>query len=234
MRRGWVIDLEKCIGCRSCAVACKQHNAQPPGNWWATVETPGSKYHLTMPEQGRGYFLPVTCQHCKNAPCVKVCPVEATYKDKDGMVLIDFERCIGCRYCMSACPYGVRQFNWEDPKKTLGKLEYVENYSYGYPLNHRKEHNGFNRLVYMKTRFKGVVEKCVFCVHYYDTGGLDPACVRGCPGQARFVGDLDDPDSKVSQLIRDNEAFTLLPEKGTEPSCFYLPPSRKKKHLTEV
>jgi len=223
MRRGWVIDLEKCIGCRSCMVACKQHNGQPPGTWWNRVFTPGSRENQVAPEKGKEYFLPVTCQHCANPPCVKVCPVDATYSTEDGTVLIDFERCIGCRYCISACPYGVRQFNWEEPKKTLYKAGYVENYTYGYPKDFRKD----GRLVYMPVRFKGITEKCHFCVHYYEEG-LEPACVRGCPGGARFTGDLDDPESVVSKLIRDRDGFNLLPEKGTKPSCYYLPPRRKE------
>ncbi len=223
MRRGMVIDLEKCIGCRSCVVACKQHNAQPAGNWWNRVVTPGSDHHLTPPEKGKLYFLPIHCQHCDNAPCEKVCPVSATYKHEDSTVLVDFERCIGCRYCMAACPYGVRQFNWEDPKKALQKYEFQKGYSYGYPKDFRL--NG--RLVYMPVRFKGVVEKCNFCVHYADKG-LDPACVRACPGNARHVGELDDPDSEVSRMIRDKNGFTLLPEKGTRPNVYYLPPKRKE------
>ena len=113
MRRGMVIDLEKCIGCRSCAVACKQHNAQPAGSWWNRVVTPGSDRHLTASAPENLYFLPIHCQHCQNAPCVKVCPVGATYQTDDGTVLIDFERCIGCRYCMVACPFYVPAFEYE-------------------------------------------------------------------------------------------------------------------------
>jgi molybdopterin-containing oxidoreductase family iron-sulfur binding subunit len=223
MRRGMVIDLERCIGCRSCVVACKQHNAQPAGNWWNRVVTPGSDRHLTAPEKGKEYFLPIHCQHCQNAPCERVCPVGATYRSKDGTILVDFERCIGCRYCMAACPYGVRQFNWEDPKKGLKKYGYQEGYTYGYPYDYRLE----GRLVYTPVRFKGVVEKCNFCVHYL-VKGLDPACVRGCPGNARFVGDLDDPTSEVSRMIRNKNGFNLLRKKGTRPNVFYLPPKRKE------
>jgi len=223
MRRGWVIDLEKCLGCRSCTVACKQHNGQPAGTWWNRVFTPGSSEHMVPQREGEEYFLPVTCQHCKNAPCVKVCPVNATYHLEDNSVVIDFERCIGCRYCISACPYGVRQFNWEDPERVLERAEYAEGYRYGYPHDFRYE----DRLVYTPVRPKGITEKCHFCVHY-NAEGLEPACVRGCPGNARFVGDLDDPESEVSKLIRDRQGFTLLPEKGTDPSCYYLPPRRKE------
>jgi len=138
-------------------------------------------------------------------------------------VLIDYERCIGCRYCMSACPYGVRQFNWEDPAKAHQRSEYQDHYRYGYPEEHR--HDG--RLVYAPQRPRGIVEKCTFCAQYRDRGEL-PACVRGCPGKARFVGDLHDPDSDVSRMIKGRNAFTLLPEKGTKPTVFYLPPKAKE------
>ncbi|OIP91571.1 MAG: 4Fe-4S ferredoxin [Syntrophobacteraceae bacterium CG2_30_61_12] len=223
MRRGMVIDLEKCIGCRSCAVACKQHNAQPAGNWWNRVVTPGSDQHQTAPEKGREYFLPIHCQHCQNAPCEKVCPVGATFRADDGTILVDYERCIGCRYCMAACPYGVRQFNWEDPEQAMSRYHYQDGYAFGNPREYRYQ----GRLVYAPVRTKGIVEKCHFCVHYLDQG-LDPACVRGCPGKARTVGDLDDPDSVVSRLIRDKNGFQLLPEKGTRPNVYYLPPKRKE------
>jgi molybdopterin-containing oxidoreductase family iron-sulfur binding subunit len=223
VRRGMVIDLEKCIGCRSCAVACKQHNGQPAGMWWNRVFTPGSEFHGVPPEKGRMFFLPVHCQHCQNAPCEKVCPVDATYRHADGSILVDFERCIGCRYCMAACPYGVRQFNWEDPSQAMQRYGYQPGYRYGYPRDYRLQ----GRLVYVPLRPKGVVEKCNFCVHYLALG-LEPACVRACPGNARLVGDLDDPQSEISRLIRENNGFTLLPEKGTRPTVFYLPPRRKE------
>ncbi len=147
----------------------------------------------------------------------------ATYHAEDGAVLIDYELCIGCRYCMSACPYGVRQFNWEDPAETHKRSEYQDKYHYGYPEEHRHE----GRLVYMPMQPKGIVEKCTFCSQYRDKGEL-PACVQGCPGKARFVGDLDDPDSEVSKMIKARHAFTLLPEKGTKPTVFYLPPKAKE------
>lgn len=223
MRYGMVIDLEKCIGCRTCAVVCKQHNGQPPGTWWGRVFTPGSHRHLTPPEHGQAYFLPVSCMHCDEAPCEKVCPVGATFRTDDGAVLVDFERCIGCRYCMAACPYGVRQFNWEGGEDAHSRVEYVDGYSYGYPREHY--HDG--RLVYEPVRRRGVVEKCTFCAQYRDKGE-DPVCVQACPGQARSVGDLDDARSQVSRLIEERNGFTLLPEKGTRPKVYYLPPARKE------
>ena len=116
MRYAMAVDLDRCIGCRTCAVICKGHHAQPEGIWWNRVFVPGAPEYGTsvLNEEGqpRMEFLPVSCQHCDDAPCQSVCPTGATYTDENGVVLVDFERCIGCRYCMTACPYGVRQVNW--------------------------------------------------------------------------------------------------------------------------
>jgi len=218
------IDLDRCIGCRTCMVVCKLHNAQPPGTWWNRVFTPGSGEHqVPTLQKGRPqmYFLPVACQMCENPPCQKVCPVGATYIDDRGRVQVDLERCIGCRYCLAACPYQVRQFNWEDPKKTKGKVGYIEGYEYGYPFPYRDK-NG--RLVYTPDRPKGVVEKCTFCAQYTDNGEK-PICVQVCPARARFFGDLDDPDSEINEVLRQRQAFRLKEELGTRPKVFYLPPA---------
>jgi len=238
VRYGMVIDLNRCIGCRSCAVICKMVNSVPPGTWWQRVETVGSKEHMVPVGEYPNLsevFLPVPCMHCDNAPCVKVCPVGATWIREDGVVLVDFERCIGCRYCITACPYGVRQFNWQDAdenfKQAFERAGFEENwfadknYKYGYPFDHRTKDG---RLVYTKTRPRGVVEKCTFCVQFVDQG-IAPACVRGCPGNARVFGDLDDPNSEISKMLRDRSVFRLLEELGTEPKVFYIPPARKTK-----
>lgn len=222
MKLGMVIDLDRCIGCRSCAVACKEHNSQPPGTWWNRVFTPGSSWHQSaVGKNGRlqMYFLPVSCQMCENPPCQKVCPVKATYTDDRGVVLVDYERCIGCRYCISACPYGVRQFNWEDPKKAKARTGGLQGYDYGYPFDYRDQDG---RLVYTPDRPKGVVEKCTFCVQYTDGQKQLPACVRACPAKARVFGDLDDPNSEISKLVGERQTYRLLEDLGTSPKVFYL------------
>lgn len=125
MRYGMVIDLDKCIGCQSCAVVCKMHNSQPPGTWWNRAFTQGASYHQTAIGSDGVYkmeYLPVSCQMCENPACEKVCPTGATYTNEDSVVLVDYDRCIGCRTCMAACPYGARQFNWKDPKEAKTKI----------------------------------------------------------------------------------------------------------------
>ena len=205
MRYGMVIDTARCIGCQTCAVACKVANNLPKGNWWNRVLTDGGPAVDTAsgeyPNNYLGYIT-VSCQHCDNPACVKVCPVGATYKDSDtGIVRQDYDKCIGCRMCMAACPYtGVRSFNWEEPK---------------YAVDFATGDAG------VAPHQKHVVEKCTFC-YQRTSQGKDPACMELCPGRARFWGDLDDPDSEVSQLISKREYKQLLPEQGTRPSVYYL------------
>lgn len=208
-RYGMVIDLKRCVGCQTCALACKLENDEPPGLWWnrvltvggSSMDTPsGSFPNLEMS------FLPIACQHCENPPCVDVCPVGATYKREDGIVLINWQTCIGCRYCLIACPYGVRVYNWRSTT-----AQKVPDFQVG--------------AAEVPVRPLGVGEKCTFCVHRVDQG-LEPACVEACPARARFFGDLNDPNSQVSQLIKQKGGYQLKPELGTNPSVYYLPVKR--------
>jgi len=219
-----VIDVGRCIGCWTCTVACKSLHDEPIGIWWNKIMQSGSNTDSavgTYPNL-QHVFVPLSCQHCENSPCVAVCPVGATYKRKsDGLVLIDFDRCIGCRYCMTACPYGARSFNWKVPDQAPS----------GYPIGYQQNHydpdptSGKNRLVYTPVRPKGVVEKCTFCVERIDSNQV-PICVEVCPARARIFGDLNDPNSEVSQMILNSAAYTLNPELGTEPSVYYIPPKK--------
>lgn len=200
---GMVIDLDRCIGCQTCANACKVQNNVPMGMLWNRVLTEGSEeidgVSGVYPHVKKKY-IPVSCQHCENAPCVKVCPVGATYKADDGTVQIDYDRCIGCRYCMAACPYNVRVFNWTEAVRHPG-------FNYGDSK--------------VPVRKVGVVEKCTMCKER-TSEGLDPMCVVCCPAEARTFGDLDDPNSEVSRLIREKNGEQLLKEKGTKPQVYYL------------
>ncbi len=200
---GMTISLERCVGCHTCSLACKMQNNIPEGILWNRVLTKGSDKIDgavgSYPDLSRVY-LPVACQHCENPACLKVCPTGATYKDDAGRVEINYENCIGCRMCMAACPYNARSFNWEDPVR-------VPDFNYG-----DKE---------VPVRSKGMVEKCTLCKERTDRDEL-PMCVRCCPGRARTFGDLDDPDSEVSRLIREKNAYVLLEEKGTQPQVHYF------------
>ena len=202
---GMVIDTKRCIGCQTCAVSCKIANEVPRGIWWNRVLTDGGNYiDLAKGDwpNAQVSYMPVSCQHCENPACVKVCPVGATYKDPEtGIVRQDYDKCIGCRMCMAACPYtGVRSFNWDEPARYLdfesGDADAAE---------HRKH----------------VVEKCTYCYQRTSQGNT-PACMEICPVRARSWGDLDDPESEVSKKIASREHKQLLPEEGTKPSVYYL------------
>lgn len=200
-----VVDSRFCIACNTCSMACKVENNLPDDVWWNRVltvggeerETPSGVYpHLKMSN------ITLACQHCENPACVKVCPVGATYKDKEtGAVRQDYDKCIGCRMCMAACPYtGVRSFNWEEPKHIVGHAVGDADVP-----DHQKH----------------VVEKCTLCWHRL-ARGVEPACVESCPARVRYFGDANDSGSGVAKLLRDREHMQLLPEKGTNPSVYYL------------
>ena len=204
-RYGFAIDQKRCIGCQSCAVACKMFNNVPDGIWWNRILTDGGDnidtVRGTYPNCSLNY-VPMMCQHCENPACVKVCPVGATYKDAEtGVVRQDYDKCIGCRMCMAACPYtGIRSFNWDEPAYSLdvvvGEADSPE---------HQKH----------------TVEKCTMCWNRLARGER-PACADICPAQARFWGDLDDPESEVCKAIVNRQYKQFLPEKGTRPSVYYL------------
>ena len=197
------VNLRRCIGCNTCALACKMQNNVPDGMLWNRVLTEGCERfdsaEGTYPNLSRTY-LPLACQHCENPACERVCPTGATYKDDKGRVEIDYDKCIGCRMCMAACPYNARTFNWNDPVRATGA-------SYGDAR--------------VPERARGVMEKCTLCKERTDEGD-EPMCVRCCPADARVFGDLDDPDSAVSRLRRDQGAEVLLEDKGTRPQVFYV------------
>jgi Fe-S-cluster-containing dehydrogenase component len=206
---GMVINLDLCIGCEYCQRACCATNdvlAKDPWNVVFADKTSG----------GNTFFLSRPCLHCQNAPCVEVCPVKATYHREDGLVVMDYDRCIGCRYCQVACPYDARQFNWQE---RTDENPYVP--AWGDPEVERRP--------------RGVVEKCTFCIHRIDAGlakglmpGEDreatPACVNICPVGARTFGNLQDPNSNVSQLIASNPTLRLRNDLGTDTSVYYIPP----------
>lgn len=197
------ISLDRCIGCQTCANACKMQNNVPMGLLWNRVITEGCDVIDgavgVYPNLTRTY-VPLACQHCENPACQRVCPTGATYKDDMGRVQIDYDKCIGCRMCMAACPYNARVFNWEDPVRD-------PDFNYG-----DKD---------VPVRTKGVMEKCTMCKERTDRGD-EPMCVVCCPTKARTFGDLDDPNSDVSRMIREKHAYVLLEEQGTKPQVHYF------------
>lgn len=207
-RWAMVIDLRKCIGCDTCTVSCKAENRTPPGISYNVVleEEIGEYPHLAKVN------LPRPCMQCDRPPCVQVCPTRATFKMDNGIVAIDNDRCIGCRYCIVACPYGARSFDFGEgyTEEMMGYND-VTSPEYGMERGERKKG---------KTP-QGTVRKCSFCFHRLQRGE-EPACVETCIGDARFFGDMNDPNSVVSKLAASPRAFRLRSELGTQPRVIYL------------
>jgi len=234
---GMVIDLDKCVGCQACSLACKAENNVPHGSPYEQKRRQDIYWHKVIAATEGEYpavntqIIPMPCMHCEHPPCVNVCPAKATVKRGDGIVMQNFRRCIGCRYCMVACPYGARNFNF----KTQESEEYQRpdlppdlDLGYGshigpWPYPHRT---------------RGVVEKCTYCFHRIDQAkengweigskidgedGVLPACVEACPTEARYFGDLDNPDSMVSKLLASRTYIKLREEMATSPKTIYLP-----------
>ena len=217
-RYGMVIDTRRCVGCRACVVACKAENKTPPGVSYTVVveEALGNR------ADDKPLFMTKPCFHCENPPCVDVCPVSATFKrERDGIVVIDYDRCIGCRYCMTACPYGARFFDFgENYPSVAGGTAYaqVPSPEYGQFRTREREASPI-----------GNVRKCTFCVHLQDSegrydkaAGRWPACAKTCTGHAIFFGDFNDPESEVSRLVSERQTVRLKEELGTEPNVHYL------------
>lgn len=211
----YALNLSRCNGSRRCVHACVNENNQsrsPEIQYISVLKMPkgtmnmekGTRHYNpeTVPEDD-SFYLPVQCLQCENPPCVKACPVEATWQEKDGITVIDYNWCIGCRYCEAACPYWARRFNFAEPEIPKERL----NPDMGYLSN--------------RPRPKGVVEKCHFCLHRTREGKL-PACLEACPTGARIFGNILDPDSEVSYVLKNKRVFILKEEAGTMPRFFYF------------
>jgi len=213
---GYALDLSRCVGCRRCVYACVEENNQsrdPQIQWIRVLKMDKAKgielaeadpYYdpETVPEED-AFYMPVACQQCRNPPCVRVCPVEATWQEPDGIVAIDYDWCLGCRCCMAACPYGARHFNWGEPHISEDEI------------NPNMHYLG-NRL-----RPRGVVEKCTFCIQRVRNGRY-PACVEICPVGARKFGNLLDEQSEMRVLMREKRVFVLKEDLNTQPKFYYF------------
>ncbi len=210
----YCLNLTRCVGCRKCVHACVAENNQsrtPEIQYIRVLKMPNGTFDMergdhnyaseTVPEPGF-FYMPVQCHQCKNPPCVKVCPVDATWTESDGITVIDYDWCIGCRYCEAACPYFARRFNFAKP--SIPKEQINPNMSY---LGNRP-------------RQKGVMEKCHFCIQRTRDGRY-PACLEVCPTGSRKFGNILDTNSEVSYILRNKRVFVLKEEVGTLPRFFY-------------
>ncbi len=223
-RYAMVIDLQKCVGCAACSIACKnENNTDIKKNWSSSITRtvgtfPNVKYE----------YIPTLCNHCENAPCVKCCPTKAMHKDENGLTLHNPDICIGCKTCALACPYSVIHVNkthphefWNNnehfisemtssPKEVIAKT--------GTPIPY---YNKDREKTYEGVRYKGIVEKCTFCDHRL-AEGEKPYCVVACPAKCRYVGDLNDPADEINVLLGKYPSRQLQPDRGTKPKVFYV------------
>jgi len=229
----YALDLGRCIGCRRCEEACARENncsRDPQIHWIRVLELEKDVGvdvfhaehfydHDLVPQKGH-FYMPVACQQCRNPPCVKVCPVGATWTEADGITVIDYDWCIGCRYCMAACPYGARHFNWtqgsvpsedRDPDREWDRNTIM-------PPNRI---NTSTHLLGNRPRPSGVVEKCTFCIHRTRDGRY-PACVEACPVGARKFGSLTDEDGEIRYILEHKRVFILKEELNTQPRFYYF------------
>jgi Fe-S-cluster-containing dehydrogenase component len=211
---GYALNLSVCIGCRKCAEACHVENNHDRPSHQSYIRvfemSKGSldmaqgnaHYNHPVPQKDK-FYMPVQCHQCERPPCVDVCPVEATWKEADGIVVVDYNWCIGCRYCEAACPYHARRFNWSKPVIPPEEINPDQSY-----LSNR-------------IRPQGVMEKCTFCLHRTRNGRL-PACLEACPTGARVFGNLLDPNSEIRQVLATKRVFILKEELGLKPQFFYF------------
>jgi Fe-S-cluster-containing dehydrogenase component len=212
-----VIDLAKCKNALKCVSVCNKHHYITGENAWLKV------HKMQESKDTAPYWMPRTCMHCDQPACVTVCPVDATFKRRDGLVLIDNERCIGCRFCMAACPYSIRVFNWSEPN--LGESSEIS-------LNLHMNEPGHTSIEYGGApSIKGTVDKCDFCPHTIQNGEL-PHCVTACPNGVFYFGDKyedtvtnGEETLRLCKLLEDKAGYRLLEELGTAPSVYYLPPT---------
>ncbi len=213
-RFAYALNLTNCLGCRQCAEACHRennHDRRSHNSYIRVFEmSQGSmdlakgtaEYSHPVPREDK-FYMPVQCHHCEKPPCVNVCPVRATWKEPDGLVVIDYNWCIGCRYCEAACPYHARRFNWWKPEIPADEVTAEQGY-----LSNR-------------VRPKSVMEKCTFCLHRTREGRL-PACLEACPAGARVFGNLADPKSEIRYLLAKKRVYVLKEDQGTVPRFFYF------------
>lgn len=211
---GYALNLSICIGCRKCAEACHQENNHDRpsnqsyirvleiNNGTVDLAFATNDYDHAVPQKDK-YYMPVQCHQCDSPPCVHVCPVEATWKEADGIVVVDYNWCIGCRYCEAACPYHARRFNWTKPEIPADEINPDQAY-----LSNR-------------IRPQGVMEKCTFCLHRTRKGKL-PACLEACPTGSRVFGNMLDPDSEIRWVLENKRVFILKEDQGTQPRFFYF------------